>query len=144
MKRIIPILLAVMLCAVLFIACTEPEAPTVNMTETYATARKNFKTVCGIEVPAKANLEADDTNFEFFDENDTHYEFDIIGGSALNYQTYLEFENFFLDTLGPCDDGFPNGDEENDREALWTVEGRKYELFWNSDMTEFYINTWLP
>ena len=117
--------------------------PTVNMSNSYATAREQFKNVTGVEVPAIANLEADTEYFQFYKETDTEYCFDIISGSALNFQTYMVFENFFKETLGNCLEGYPDGDEANGRDAEWIKEGRWYQTYWDATNKAIYINTTL-
>ena len=116
---------------------------TINMSDSYATAREQFKHVTGIEVPAIANLEADTEYFQFYKETDTEYCFDIISGSALNFQTYMVFENFFKETLGNCSEGYPDGDETNGRDAEWIKEGRWYQTYWDATNKAIYINTTL-
>ena len=117
--------------------------PTVNMSNSYATAREQFKNVTGVEVPAIDNLEADTEYFQFYKETDTDYCFDIISGSALNFQTYMVFENFFKETLGNCLEGYPDGDEANGRDAEWIKEGRWYQTYWDATNKAIYINTTL-
>ena len=116
---------------------------TINMSDSYATAREQFKHVTGIEVPAIANLEADTEYFQFYKETDTEYCFDIISGSALNFQTYMVFENFFKEKLGNCVEGYPDGDETNGRDAEWIKEGRWYQTYWDATNKAIYINTTL-
>ena len=116
---------------------------TINMSNSYATAREQFKHVTGIEVPAIANLEADTEYFQFYKETDTEYCFDIISGSALNFQTYMVFENFFKEKLGNCVEGYPDGDETNGRDAEWIKEGRWYQTYWDATNKAIYINTTL-
>ena len=116
---------------------------TISMSDSYATAREQFKHVTGIEVPAIANLEADTEYFQFYKETDTEYCFDIISGSALNFQTYMVFENFFKETLGNCSEGYPDGDETNGRDAEWIKEGRWYQTYWDATNKAIYINTTL-
>ena len=116
---------------------------TINMSDSYATAREQFKHVTGIEVPAIANLEADIEYFQFYKETDTEYCFDIISGSALNFQTYMVFENFFKEKLGNCVEGYPDGDETNGRDAEWIKEGRWYQTYWDATNKAIYINTTL-
>ena len=113
------------------------------MSNSYATAREQFKHVTGIEVPAIANLEADTEYFQFYKETDTEYCFDIISGSALNFQTYMVFENFFKEKLGNCVEGYPDGDETNGRDAEWIKEGRWYQTYWDATNKAIYINTTL-
>ena len=139
MKRIIPILLAVMLCAILFVAC-KPD-PTINMTESYSKSRDQFKEVSGIELPQKENLELSDYYLTYYTPGDTDCCFDIIGGSALSYQTYLEFEDFLLEELGECTLG-PDGNEAEGRGASWTRDdGRWVQIIWDQDNKAIYINT---
>ena len=116
---------------------------TINMSNSYATAREQFKQVTGVEVPAIANLEADTEYFQFYKETDTEYCFDIISGSALNFQTYMVFENFFKEKLGNCVEGYPDGDETNGRDAEWIKEGRWYQTYWDATNKAIYINTTL-
>ncbi len=111
------------------------------MTESYAKARAEFKAVTGIEVPALANLEADEFPYQ---EGATDYCFDIVSGSALNYETYMVFEEFFLGKLGSCMESFPTGNEEEGRDAQWTVDARWYQTMWDATNRAIYINTYIP
>ena len=117
--------------------------PTVTMTDSYATARGHFKHITGIEVPALANLEADTDYFTFYKETDTEYCFDIVSGSALNFQTYMIFENFFSEKLGNCETGYPDGDETNGRDAQWIKDGRWFQTYWDAHNQAIYLNTTL-
>ena len=116
---------------------------TTHMSNSYATAREQFKNVTGVEVPAIDNLEADTEYFQYYKETDTEYCFDIISGSALNFQTYMVFENFFKEILGNCSEGYPDGDETNGRDAEWIKEGRWYQTYWDATNKAIYINTTL-
>ena len=117
--------------------------PTAHMSNSYATSREQFKNVTGVEVPAIDNLETDTEYFQYYKETDTDYCFDIISGSALNFQTYMVFENFFKETLGNCLEGYPDGDEANGRDAEWIKEGRWYQTYWDATNKAIYINTTL-
>ena len=141
MKRIIPILLAVMLCAVLFVACTEPEAPTVNMTEYYAAGRTAYKLVTGIELPELGGLGMDPedpsyaTTLEYLrsvtaESNEICFDIYTNGDGPIDFQSYTTFENFLKEKLGDCDPGYPTGNEASGRECQWTVDGRWYEASW--------------
>ena len=111
----------------------------VLMSESYQKAREEFKIVTGLELPALANLEVDEFPYR---EGATDYCFDIIGGSALNYQTYQLFESFFIKEIGDCDNGFPDGNEANGRDAQWTTSNNRwYQTFWDAHNTAIYINT---
>ena len=113
--------------------------PVVEMTESYRKAREDFKKVTNIELPALANLEVEDFPYE---EGILSYCFDITSGSALNYQTYMIFENFFLETIGQYDEGYPRGDEASDRDAEWIdSEYRCYQTYWDNGNHAIYINT---
>ena len=52
------------------------------------------------------------------------------------------FENFFLETLGQYDEGYPRGDEASDRDAEWIdSEYRWYQTYWDNGNHAIYINT---
>ena len=110
----------------------------VNMTQSYRTARAQFESVTGIQVPELENLEV---NAYPYTAGDREYCIDITSGSALNYQTYLVFENFFKTTLGNCDVGYPDGDETNGRDAQWSVNDRRYQTTWDAVSRAIHINT---
>ena len=117
----------------------EDEEPKVNMTASYQKGREEFKKVTGVELPALENLEAENYPYQ---EGTTDYCFDITGGTALNYQTYQIFENFFLEKVGQCTTDYPFGDEENGRDAQWVDENsRWYQTFWDATNKGIYINT---
>ena len=110
----------------------------VNMSDSYRTGRERFKKVTGVELPALENLEADAYPYH---EGDQEYCFDIIDGSALNYTTYLVFENFFLGKLGTPEEGYPSGNEKDGRDCQWIVSGRWYQTMWDAYNSAIYINT---
>lgn len=110
----------------------------VNMTQSYRTARVQFNSVTGIQVPELENLEV---NAYPYTAGDREYCIDITSGSALNYQTYLVFENFFKTTLGNCDVGYPDGNETNGRNAQWSVNDRRYQTTWDAVSRAIHINT---
>ena len=100
----------------------------LTTTTSYAEASAEFKKVTGIDLPAIANLEVDR---EYpYKEGDKGYCFDIIGGSALTYQSYLALENFLNGAVGNPDEGYPDGDEANGRGSRWTTATRWYSLDW--------------
>lgn len=115
----------------------------INMAQSYSTARSQFKAVTGIEVPALENLEADDGYFQYYNQGDTEYCFDIIGGSALNFETYMTIERFFMVKLGNCSAGYPIGDEQSGRDAQWIKNGRWFQTMWDAHNRAIYINTTL-
>ena len=129
MKKLIWIttVLLVALCA--FTSCSqEPSQESGDMTKSYADARAEFKKVTGVELPAIDNLEVDR---EYpYKEGDTGYCFDIIGGSALTFQTYLQLETFLNGAVGNPDEGYPDGDEATGRGSRWTTPTRWYSLDW--------------
>ena len=111
----------------------------VNMTQSYRTARAQFNSVTGIQVPELENLEVDAYPYT---AGDREYRINITSGSALNYQTYMVFENFFKTTLGSCDEGYPDGDETNGRDAQWSVNDRRYQTTWDAAVSHaIHINT---
>ena len=146
MKKLIWIttILLVALCA--FTSCTqEPSQGSGGaMTKSYADARAEFKIVTGIELPAIDNLEVDR---EYpYKEGDTDYCFDIIGGSALTYQTYLELQTFLNGKLGNQPEGFPHGNETSGSGSAWVVGTRQYTLDWyklDNGSFMIFLNTWV-
>ena len=100
----------------------------LTTTTSYAEASAEFKKVTGIDLPAIADLEVD-REYPYM-EGDTGYCFDIIGGSALTYQSYLALETFLNGAVGDPDEGYPDGDEANGRGSRWTTETRWYSLDW--------------
>ena len=115
------------------------------MTQSYADSRAEFKIVTGIELPAMANLE---TDREYpYEEGDTECYFDIIGGSALNYQVYLEFQTFMNGKLGSQLEGYPAGDEATGATSAWQIGDRIYIVTWykpyDADHFMVFVDTWL-
>jgi len=114
------------------------------MTKSYADARAEFKIVTGIELPAIDNLEVDR---EYpYKEGNTDYCFDIIGGSALTYQTYLELQTFLNGKLGNQPEGFPHGNETSGSGSEWVVGTRQYTLDWyklDNGSFMIFLNTWV-
>ena len=113
-----------------------------NTTESYSAASAEFKKVTGIELPEIDNLEVDR---EYpYQEGDTGYCFDIIGGSALTYESYLALETFLTGKIGNQDGGYPSGDQANGRAARWTTATRWYTLDWfkmDNDSFMIFLNT---
>lgn len=134
------IIMTILLCSALMMACTQEQK--TNMTESYAAARTEFKTVTGIELPEIDNLEVDR---EYpYKKGDTGYCFDIIGGSALTYQTYLQLESFMNGKVGNPDEGYPSGDEATGRASRWTTATRWYTLDWykmDDESFMIFLNT---
>ena len=114
----------------------------VNMTASYEKARGEFKSLTGIELPAVADLEVDE--YPYTEGVTTDYCFDITGGSALNFTTYMVFEDFFKEELGDCSENYPSGNEEEGRDAQWMKEGRWYQTYWDATNHAIYINTYIP
>ena len=130
MKKLIWITTLLLIALCVFTSCEqEPsEGSGGEMTKSYADARAEFRKVTGIELPAIDNLEVDR---EFpYKEGDKDYCFDIIGGSALTYQTYLQLETFLNGAVGNPDEGYPAGDEATGRGSRWTTATRWYSLDW--------------
>ena len=120
------IIMTILLCSALMMACTQEQK--TNMTESYAAARAEFKIVTGIELPAIDNLEVDR---EYpYKKGDTGYCFDIIGGSALTYESYLALETFLTGKVGNPAEGYPTGDEATGRASRWNTATRRYTLDW--------------
>jgi hypothetical protein len=146
MKKLIWIttILLVALCA--FTSCTQEPSQGADgeMTESYADSRAEFKKVTGIELPAIDNLEVDR---EYpYKEGDTDYCFDIIGGSALVYQTYLDLQTFLNGKLGTQVEGFPHGNETVGSGSAWVVGTRQYTLDWyklDNGSFMIFLNTWV-
>ncbi len=111
-------------------------------TTSYAEASVEFKTVTGLDLPAIADLEVDR---EYpYEEGDSGYCFDIIGGEALTYQSYLALETFLNDAIGDPDEGYPLGDEANGRGSKWTTATRWYTLDWyklDNESFMIFLNT---
>ena len=113
-----------------------------QMTESYSAARAEFKTVTALELPEIDNLEVDR---EYpYKEGDTGYCFDIIGGSALTYESYLALETFLTGKIGNPDEGYPTGDEATGRASRWTTATRWYTLDWyklDNESFMIFLNT---
>ena len=135
------LILVFSLCCV---SCTQdPEQTTTdNMTDSYRAARAEFKTVTALELPEIDNLEVDR---EYpYKEGDTGYCFDIIGGSALTYESYLALETFLTGKIGNPDEGYPTGDEATGRASRWTTATRWYTLDWyklDNESFMIFLNT---
>ena len=131
MKRIIPILLAVMLCAVLFVACTEPEAPTVNMTEYYAKGRTKFHELRNVWLPEIEGL-GSENNAESLAQvdtwTDTGITFDIIGG--ITEERCNTLLSFLKSTYGEAED---DDDDPLIYDYNWTVDGHWYQMMYEID-----------
>ena len=134
------IIMTILLCSALMMACTQEQK--TNMTESYAAARTEFKTVTGIELPEIDNLEV---NRDYpYQEGDTGYCFDIIGGSALTYESYLALETFLTGKIGNQKEGYPYGDQATGRASRWTTATRWYTLDWfktDNDGFMIFLNT---
>lgn len=135
MRKNIVIAVFIMIVLCFFLAGCKQD-PKVEMTASFATARSQFKAVTGLEVPAYADLEVDAFPYQ---EGDDSYCFDIIGGNAVSYQMYLNFENFFKEKLGNPDSA--TGDEANGRDVQWTKGGRWYQTYWDKTNNAIYLNT---
>ena len=138
--------IALLLCCAFFLtACGgapdgEEREQRANTTQSYATACSQFRSVTGIELPAIDGLEAEEYQFV---AGAQEYCLDITSGEALNFTTYMLFENFFVTTLGNCDSGYPAGSEAAGRSAEWTIGGRWYQTIWDAGNQAIYINTTL-
>ena len=145
MKKLIWITILLLIALCVFTSCEqEPAQDQVEMTKSYADARAEFKIVTGIELPAIDNLEVDR---EYpYKEGDKGYCFDIIGGSALVYQTYLDLQTFLNGKLGTQVAGFPHGNETDGSGSAWVVGTRQYTLDWyklDNGSFMIFLNTWI-
>ena len=101
-----------------FISLLNPEAYTINkknavvvgkfekidynMTESYAKAREDFYKVSNIYLPGLSGLEVEDYEY---DEDLTHYDFNIIGGDNLDETIFDTFIEYLDDELVDWDKG---------------------------------------
>ena len=101
-----------------FISLLSPEAYTINkknavvvgkfekidynMTESYAKAREDFYKVSNIYLPGLSGLEVEDYEY---DEDLTHYDFNIIGGDNLDETIFDTFIEYLDDELVDWDKG---------------------------------------
>ena len=145
MKKLFSIAtILILVLSVFCVSCTQDseQNPKDNTTESYSAASAEFKKVTGIELPEIDNLEVDR---EYpYQEGDTGYCFDIIGGSALTYESYLALETFLTGKIGNPDEGYPSGDQATGRASRWTTATRWYTLDWyklDNDSFMIFLNT---
>ena len=73
----------------------------------YVNARKQFKAYTNIELPTMYCVRADTSYIDAYDESSESYTVSLIGGSNLNGETYQNFEDLFISTIGECDKDYP-------------------------------------
>ena len=107
---------------------SQQSAPVVNMTTSYAIGRFRFLTITGLSLPELENLDAGEDAYQ---NGDTSYSFDLIGGEALTYGTYGLFASYFNQIIGTCDEGYPIGTEATGQSVQWTSGDRRYQADWS-------------
>lgn len=146
LKRTLFIGVAALLMSLPLVGCNQPSSggsssPTGNMTESYRKGRELYKQITGVDLPVLDNLEVDEEGLSHFNAQSNDICFDIIGGSALNYQTYKVFEDFFKGLFGNCDDGYPSGNEQEGQDDQWTTpEYSWFQAYWDASNTAIYLN----
>ena len=109
------------------------------VTESYQQARSEFERLTGVVLPSYGDLVANNNGYH---EGDTAYNLDIVSGSNLSYNTYLEFESFFRNALGNPTEINPTTSESVDRYAKWDTAGNRwYSVKWNSASKTIRIST---
>ena len=106
------------------------------MTESYAEAKGLFKQMIGITIPGFSGLEVD------YSMGETSFCFDITGGDNLDWETCQSFYDYYVGLYGNCNDGYPQGNGDNENfDAEWTLEnGAWLQCLWDSDNSSIYIN----
>ena len=113
------------------------EEPTVVMTESYKTARTQFKAVTGIEVPALEKLEVQEYPYT---EGTLGYCFDIIGGENLSIETFNVLKAFLDAKLSAWDIEGPSTDGEYTNVDYTSVAGDWIGLTWDATNKAVYLN----
>ena len=111
----------------------------IVITESYSQARIEFEQLTGVSLPSYSDLDVNNNNYQ---EGDTAYVLDIVGGENLSYETYLGFETFFINLLGNPSELNPTANESIDRYAKWNTAGNRwYSVKWNSENKTIRIAT---
>ena len=109
-------------------APTQSSTSVVNMTTSYTIGRFRFMTITGLSLPELEDLEAGEDTYQ---NGDTFYRLELIGGDALDYETYSVFVNYFNQMVGVCDEGYPIGSEATGETVQWTSGDRRYQADWS-------------
>ena len=88
----------------------------------YVNARKQFKAYTNIELPTMYCVRADTSYIDAYDESSESYTVSLIGGSNLNGETYQNFEDLFISTIGECDKDYPK-EETKLKTSKWSKFG---------------------
>ena len=88
----------------------------------YVNARKQFKAYTNIELPTMYCVRADTSYIDAYDESSESYTVSLIGGSNLNGETYQNFEDLFISTIGECDQDYPK-EETKLKTSKWSKFG---------------------
>lgn len=112
------------------------EVPPV-ITTSYTLARQQFYKVTGIELINIYDVFADEQYINSYQEGQDEYTISLISGRNLAYTTFLTLENFFIEKLGGCYEGYPIGSEtdEEGQTDRWITNTRLFDLKYNPDKT---------
>lgn len=110
----------------------------ILISDSYKKAKEGFYKITNIELPNIEDIEVKDYPYQ---EGDTDYTIEIIGGLNLKYQTYLTFEKFFKEVLGNPSKANPSTGENNNRSAEWHIIDQWYQTSWDASNKHIFIET---